>query len=113
MIWIFTPCESIAIFTFFKKRLGEVKLFSKTYPIIMGNLISFLIFTFTGSLVVYLTLATDFSMADMATGFSKEISKVTLWLNALPGANIIFLVVIGLFLIALIKYAVFRKNEDE
>lgn len=109
----FLDSKKVLGFTFFKKRLGEVKLFSKTYPIIMGNLISFLIFTFTGSLVVYLTLATDFSMADMATGFSREISKVTLWLNALPGANVIFLVVIALFLFTIIKHALFRKNEDE
>lgn len=90
---------------FFKKELSEIKIFSKTYPIIVGNVISFLIFTLMGSVVVYLTLATDFSMAEMARGFSGHLSKATLWLNSIPGANLIFLGLIALFLFVVIKHA--------
>ncbi|KKW05336.1 MAG: Cytochrome c biogenesis protein transmembrane region [candidate division CPR1 bacterium GW2011_GWC1_49_13] len=57
---------------FFKKSLGEFSIFGKSYPILMGNLISFAIFFLMGLLVIYLTLATDFSMA-AASGFMQNI----------------------------------------
>ena len=106
----FLDSKKVLGMTFFKKKLSEIKIFSKTYPIIMGNVISFFIFTLTGLLVLYLTLATDFSMAEMAQDFSGSIYEVTLWLNALPGANIIFLGAIGLFLFVIVRHAIFPKK---
>ncbi len=109
----FLDSKKVLGMTFFKKKLSEIKIFSKTYPIVMGNVISFLIFTLTGILVVYLTLATDFSMAEMAQGFSDHINKATLWLNTIPGANIIFLAVIAVFLFAIVKHAISSKKTEE
>lgn len=106
----FLDSKKILGMTFFKRKLSEIKIFSKTYPIIMGNVISFFIFTLTGLLVLYLTLVTDFSMAEMALGFSEHINKSTLWLNAIPGANLIFLGAIALFLFVIVKHAVFPKK---
>lgn len=96
--------------TFFKKHLRTIKIGAKEFPIIMGNFISFLIFTLTGALVVYLTLATDFSMAEMAQGFSGSVGSATVWLNNIPGANIIFLILIILFFGGIVKHAVSTKN---
>lgn len=108
----FLDSKKVLGMTFFKRKLSEIKIFSKTYPIIMGNVISFLIFTLTGLLVVYLTLATDFSMAEMAQGFSGHINKATLWLNAIPGANIIFLGVIAVFLFVIVKHALSSREIE-
>ncbi len=101
----FLDSKKVLGMTFFKKRLRDLTIFGKTYPIIMGNLISFLIFSSMGLLVIYLTLATDFSMAEMAMGFSENINSLTLRLNALPGANAIFLATILLFLVVILKHA--------
>lgn len=108
----FLDSKKVLGMTFFKRKLSEVKIFSKTYPIIMGNVISFLIFTIMGGVVVYLTLATDFSMAEMAQGFSGHINKATLWLNSIPGADYIFLGIIALFLVAIVKHA-FSKDQPK
>lgn len=108
----FLDSKEVLGVSFFKKKLGEVRLLSKTYPIITGNVISFLIFTLTGLLVVYLTLATDFSMAEMAGGFSESINSVTLKLNSIPGSNIIFTFLITLFLL-LIIYKSFKQDGKE
>lgn len=99
----FLDSKKILGMTFFKKKLSEIKIFSKTYPIIMGNVISFLIFTLTGFLVAYLTLATDFSMSEMAQGFSGQINNVALRLNEIPGSGIIFLGVLGVFMFMIFK----------
>ena len=77
----------------------------------MGNLIAFMIFTLVGGLVVYLTLVTDFSMANMAWDFSRRVNSVALALNAIPGANVIFSVLIVLFLVFLVRQVIKSKNE--
>lgn len=85
---------------FFRRQVGEVRLGKKNLPIIMSNLLSSIIFISMGALVVYLTLATDFSMTEMASGFSVGINKFTIWLNSFPGINIIFAILaVSLFLI--------------
>lgn len=108
----FLDSKKVLGMTFFKRKLSEIKILSKTYPIIMGNVISFFIFTLTGILVVYLTLATDFSMAEMAQGFSGFINKATLWLNEIPGADIIFLGVMAVFLFVIVKHALSSKVTE-
>lgn len=108
----FLDSKKVLGMTFFKKKLTMLKLLGKEYPIIMGNVISFLIFTITGTLVVYLTLVTDFSMAEMAYGFSAQISKTALWLNGVPGLNAIFLTGLVLFIYVIIKHALYNKNSE-
>ena len=107
----FLDSKKVLGLTFFKRQLGKIKLFTKEYPIIMGNVFSFFIFTLTGLLVLYLTLATDFSMAEMAQGFSGNINTATIWLNSLPGANVIFLILIILFFAGIVKHALFPKDR--
>ena len=116
----FLDSKKVLGLTFFKRKIGEVRLplirynnrkgMLKTYPIIMGNVISFIIFTLTGLLVVYLTLATDFSMAEMAQGFSSNINGFAIWLNGIPGANSVFLIAIVMFIFVVIKHAFYSKN---
>ena len=96
---------------FFKKQIGEVNIGPRKYQIIVGNLIAFLIFTLVGGLVVYLTLATDFSMANMAWDFSRRVNDAALALNAIPGANVLFSVLIALFLFFLVRQVIKSKNE--
>ena len=96
---------------FFKKIIGKVKIGPKQYPIITGNLISFLVFTFMGGLVIYLTLATDFSMSEMASGFSESINSLALKLNTIPEANALFTIIIVAFLAIIIKKAISSKNK--
>ena len=101
----FLDSKKVLGMNFFKKKITDLKLISKNYPILMGNLISFLIFTLTGTLIIYLTLATDFSMAQMATGFSKGVSGFAQSINKLPGAEYIFGGVILIFVVAVLKHA--------
>lgn len=108
----FLDSKKVLGMTFFKKRLGNLRIFGKTYPIIMGNLISFLIFSSMGLLVMFLTLTTDFSMSEMAMGFSENVNNLTLKLNSIPGANILFLIVISTFLVFIIKHA-FSTNSQK
>jgi hypothetical protein len=96
--------------TFFRKKLGELKLFSKTYPVVSGNFISFLIFTVMGGLVVYLTLVTDFSMAEMADGFSDGINSVATKLDSIPGINVLFLILAAGFVFLVVRQALRDKN---
>lgn len=108
----FLDSKKVLGITFFKKKLGEIKVMSNVYPIIMGNLISFLIFTIMGFIVFYLTLATDFTMGMAATRFSESITNITLRLNSMPGAQYIFLAVIGIFLFILINHVIKGNHDD-
>src|SRR3989344_4433042 len=86
----FLDSKKVLGMTFFKKKVTDLKILSKSFHIVMGNLISFFIFTITGILIIYLTLATDFSMAEMAGGFSGGINNFALILNRIPYAEYIF-----------------------
>ncbi|MFZ5425119.1 MAG: cytochrome c biogenesis CcdA family protein [Patescibacteria group bacterium] len=108
----FLDTKKVLGMKFFKRKLSEIKILSKTYPIIMGNVISFFIFTIMGFVIVYLALATDFSMAEMAQGFSENINSLALKLNSVPGANAIFLVAIVLFLTVIIKHALSTRDTN-
>ena len=96
--------------TFFKRKLGLLKTPWKEYPIIMGNLISFFIFTVTGAVIMYLTLATDFSMTVMASEFTSGVTELTSRLNTLPGAEVLFSLAIIAF-VAIIVRSAFKNRE--
>lgn len=109
----FLDTKKVLGMTFFKRRLGMIKLPWKQYPLIMGNLLSFIIFTATGILLVVLTLTTDFSMAEMADGFSEGVNEFAMKFNALPGAEYISGALIVGFLVFIIRHALRSRNEED
>lgn len=109
----FLDSKKVMGMTFFKKEIGKLKILSKEFTIIRGNLIAFIIFILTGMLIIYLTLATDFSMAEMAHGFSQGVGNLTLKLNAIPGANIIFFGIIVVFIIFVVKHSLTLEASNE
>ncbi|KKS22726.1 MAG: Cytochrome c biogenesis protein transmembrane region [candidate division WWE3 bacterium GW2011_GWA1_41_8] len=108
----FLDSKKVLGMTFFKKKVTDLKILSKSFHIVMGNLISFFIFTITGILIIYLTLATDFSMAEMAGGFSGGINNFALILNRIPYAEYIFGGLILLFAGLILKHALSTKDES-
>ncbi|MBI2620736.1 hypothetical protein HYW61_00730 [candidate division WWE3 bacterium] len=102
----FLDSKKVLGLAFFKRRIAV----SDKLSIAVYDLISFLIFTITGLIVIYLALATDFSMVEMASGFSNSINRFALTLNSLPAANYIFLALIGLFVFVVVKQVV--KDKD-
>ena len=82
---------------FFKKSIEEFSVFGKSYPILMGNLISFVIFFLMGLLVIYLTLATDFSMASASAFIQNIVYSLKNFLEAVPylDTGLAFLVFFG------------------
>jgi cytochrome c-type biogenesis protein len=95
---------------FFKKHIGEVKLFTKSYHILMGNLLSFIIFTLTGILVIYLALATDFTMPGMTDGFATWINNVVLVVNNIPFIEYLFGALVFIFMFIILR-ASLRSRE--
>lgn len=98
--------------TLLRKNLYTLTLLNKKYHILTSNLISFTIFTIMGFLILYLVLATDFSMSSMAQGFSTGIGNFARLLNNLPGAQIIFgLIIIAVFVFFIWKSLGGKNNE--
>ncbi|HCQ93417.1 hypothetical protein A2617_03290 [Candidatus Daviesbacteria bacterium RIFOXYD1_FULL_41_10] len=87
-------------FTVLRRPLGEIKIFGKTYPLILNNLIAAAIFFITGSLTLILTVNGRLSMEGMS-GATKTIENVGGFINSLLGGNI---VVNGIFLLAVIYF---------
>lgn len=85
-----------------KKLIFKLALGGKTYPILRSNLISSLIFFGMGLLVIYLTLATDFSMAEAAVWMVEVTTTIQKTLERVPGINIFIgvsvLAIFGFFL---------------
>jgi cytochrome c biogenesis protein CcdA len=94
-----------------KKPLFQVELGKKTYPILRSNLISSLIFLVMGILVIYLTLATDFSMAEAAQKLTEIVTQLQQTLAKIPSADLLFgIAVLAVF--GFLWYQTFRKKED-
>jgi len=93
-----------------KKPLFQLDLGWKTYPILRSNLISSLIFLVMGLLVIYLTIATDFSMAESAQKLTEIVTRLQQTLVQIPFANVLFgtavLAIFGFF-----WYQIFRKRD--
>lgn len=70
-----------------KKPLGELSLLGRRFTVLSGNLISFLIFSGMGVLVLYLTMATDFSMAGGANLIQNTVVKLQEFFQQIPFAD--------------------------
>jgi len=73
-----------------KKSLGTVKVLGKSFTILRSNLIAGLIFLVMGTLVIYLTLATDFAMEEAAQWMGNLAAQIKQIFEQFPAANIIF-----------------------
>jgi len=93
----------------FKKPLGSVAIFSRKFTILGGNLLAFLIFFSMGILVIYLTLATDFSMAEAAAWMVKLTTTIQQTLERIPGINIL----LGISVLALFGFFLKQSFKKE
>ena len=73
-----------------KKPLGAVEILGKSFTILRSNLIAGLIFLVMGTLVIYLTLATDFAMEEAAQWMGNLAAQIKQIFEQFPAANIIF-----------------------
>jgi len=94
-----------------KKPIMQLELGGKTFPILRSNLISSLIFLGMGTLVIYLTLATDFSMAESAQKLTALVSQLQQTLGQIPYINVLFgAAVLAIF--GFLWYQTFRGKKD-
>ena len=84
-----------------KKPLGAIEILGKSFTILRSNLIAGLIFLVMGTLVIYLTLATDFAMEEAAQWMGNLAAQIKQVFEQFPFANLLFgvvvLLVFGLF----------------
>lgn len=94
-----------------KKSLGKISLAGKEFTILVGNFIAFLIFSGMGFLVLYLTLTTDFSMAEGAKFVQDVVFSLQNFFERIPFANLIFgVLIVGVFVYLLV--AGLKMNKD-
>ncbi len=89
-----------------RRPLGSFKFFGKEYPIIMNNIISFLLFFTIGILTLILTLSGRLSQTDMDKT-AKTIGGIGEVVNKAVGGNLlfnfIFLIIVGFLIYRLAK----------
>lgn len=89
-----------------RKPIGEIRLFGREYPVLLGNLVASIVFLVTGVLALYLTLTGKLSEAGME-GFTNMIKGVGVWVDSLVGGNVwangAFLVFLAIFVYILKK----------
>ena len=94
-----------------KKPIMQLELGGKNFPILRSNLISSLIFLVMGTLVIYLTLATDFSMAESAQKLTALVSQLQQTMGQIPYINVLFgAAVLAIF--GFLWYQTFRGKND-
>ena len=94
-----------------KKPILRLELGGKNFPILRSNLIYSLIFLVMGTLVIYLTLATDFSMAESAQKLAAIVAQLQQTLGQIPYINVLFgAAVLAIF--GFLWYQTFRGKND-
>jgi len=94
-----------------KRPLGSFSLAGREFPILTGNFIAFLIFSGMGFLVLYLTLTTDFSMAEGAKLIEDAVFALQGFFAGIPFANLVFgVLVAGAF--AYILFSGLKADRD-
>lgn len=97
-----------------KRPLGSLSLAGKEFPILTGNFIAFLIFSGMGFLVLYLTLTTDFSMAEGAKLIEDAVFALQGFFAGIPFANLLFgVLVAGTFLYLLLSGLKRNRRDGE
>lgn len=100
----FVDAKKILNAQFFKKKITEVKMLGKTYPIVMSNVLAFLVFAPMGILTIVLTLTGKLEMAEEAEKFGEWVGQLTITINELVGDSWITQ---GLFLLLLVSLFLF------
>lgn len=113
VLGIVTPLYVLAYFVdakkflsaeFFKRKLTDLTISGKTYPILMSNLLAFLIFSPMGIVIIYLTMTGRLEMAEEAQMFGDWVGKLTIWISDTLGDGILIqftfigLIIGGLYL---------------
>lgn len=100
----------------FKKKVSELKLGKKTYPIFVSNIIGSIIFILTGLFMIYLSSMGKLGMTVAESRVTKSINtiaiKITQITSGLPGLNIIFAVVALYLIYKFVKMVAKEKKED-
>ena len=91
----------------FKKQIGEIKLFGKSYPLLISNIIAAAIFAVTAGILLVLNSAGMLGMPSGEAGVIKMINDTALRVDQLtrtiPGINYIFAIIGAYLLYRLIK----------
>lgn len=81
-----------------RKAVFIIKVFGRTYPVILSNVIAATVFLITGMVALNLTLTGKLSASNMDQ-FTKVITSTLSQVNSLVGSNIFFNVIFALLLI--------------
>lgn len=88
----------------FKKKITEVHVLGKAYPIIMSNMLAFLVFVPMGVLTIILTLTGKLEMTEEAEKFGEWVGQLTIRINEFVGDSWITQ---GVFLLLIISLLLF------
>lgn len=92
----------------FRRSLFSAKLASKTYPVTLSNLISFLMFVGLGLLLIFLSLTGRLSMAGAEEATARNIQNAALSFTRLtekiPGLDLLFTLIAAFILYRFFKY---------
>jgi len=101
---------------FLKKKVTQIALGEKIYPIFVSNIIGGLIFLVTGILMLILTLNGKLAMNAAEQTFTESINRVavdiTNFVGGIPGIDIIFVIVGGYLLYLFIKEVFGSKGKE-
>lgn len=99
---------------FFRKPFREVSLFGKIHMITYSNLISFVMFTGIGIVIIFLSLSGKLAMNRSEQSVTETIQSVavsvTSFVQKIPGLDLIFSILAFFLLYKFIKYIKKDKN---
>ena len=99
-----------------KKIVTQITLGNRTYPIFVSNIIAAIIFSVTGSLMLYLTSVGKLGMTVAESAMTKYINNVAINVSdsvaKIPGLDIIF-VIIGIYLMYKFIKSIFSSDIDK
>jgi len=117
VLGIVTPLFALAYFVdaknflnakVFKRTVTTISIFGKEYPIIMTNLLSFLVFFVMGILTIVLTFNGKLEMSEQAQHFGAWVGNLTIIINDVVGDNMFIQL---LFVVAILSVFVFLYRK--
>lgn len=99
----------------FRKPFRKVTYMGKTHLITVSNLISFIMFTGMGILIIFLALSGKLAMNRNEESMTEMIQNIAFLITSvvqkIPGLDSVFLLLSGFLLYKLIKYIVSKNNS--
>jgi len=99
----------------FRRPFREVTFLGKPHMITVSNLISFIMFTGMGVLIIFLALSGKLAMNRSEESVTQMIQSVavsvTSFVQKIPGLDLVFLLLSGLLLYTFIKYIISKNKE--